>query len=131
MTKEFKPVSEEAIRLYKESEEKIAFFLRQKLETEERLGHSSMPVEMQFFIQGICDLFCKTVTGLYAFGLYDQLEKEYLWFLSVLANRGMPKDCFKGLLKMWDMGVHTFINASAANELANPFVKIKTCSAPF
>ena len=126
MEKEFKPVSGEAVKLYKESEEKILFLLNQKLKTAYRLGHSSLAVETQLFIQMVSELFCKTVVGLYEFDLYEQLEKEYFWFLSLLSNRDMPQKCFEHLVKQWDMGVHTFINTSAANELVAPIVFLQT-----
>lgn len=118
------PVSEQAVRLYREAMDKILFLLKQKQETASRMGHSSLPPEMQLFIQGISDLFCRTIQGIYEFGLYDQLEKEYFRFLSILSNRNMPRKCFDHLIKEWDMGVHTFISGASAKELVNPLARL-------
>jgi len=125
MEKEIHTVSEKAINLYREAEVKILFLLDQKLETADRLGHSSMPPETRLFIQMISQLFCKTIGSIYEFGLYDQLEKEYFWFRSVLKNRKMPQMCFDHLIKEWNMGIYTFINTAEANELMAPLGRLQ------
>lgn len=127
MKEALKPVSQKAVQLYIETEDKILFLLNQKLETSARLGHNSLSVETRLFIQGISALFCKTVAGLYEFSLYEHLKKEYTWFLSVLLNRNMSQKCFEHLLKEWDMGVHTFIRTEEANELVAPFMILQKC----
>lgn len=125
MEKEIRPVSAQAVRLYREEMDKILFLLKQKQETAARMGHSSLLPEIQLFIQGISDLFCRTLQGIYEFGLYDRLETEYFRFLSLLLNRDMPQKCFDHLIKEWDMGVHTFVPGPEANELVRPLAQIQ------
>ena len=115
-----KPVSEEALKLFKESFIKIVEFMNEKLELESKGLVEKSSVEDKFFRKEVLNLFGSMLLGTYEFNLYESLAEEVLWFISVLSNRGYKKEFIHNMIRSWNMGVHSFVRPKEAHELTIP-----------
>jgi len=114
------PVSEKALKLFKENTAKIIELLNEKLITESKFSQTKTLIEPTLFEKEIITLFSEMMLGIYEFNLYACLPEETAWFISVLSNRGYEKEFLIKLLLNWNIALHSHINSTQAHELAQP-----------
>jgi len=70
--------------------------------------------------QGLNANLGRTLLAVYQFHLYEALVDEFLWFASVLRNRGFEDEYIGQVIDIWIMVIHALIPPKAAQELVRP-----------
>ena len=114
------PVSEKALKLFRENYGKIIEMLNEKLLSESRLSQTQALIEPVLFKKEITNIFGEMIRGIYEFDLYACLPEETAWFISVLSSRGYDREFLEKLLLNWNIALHSHLNSTQAHELAQP-----------
>jgi methanogenic corrinoid protein MtbC1 len=114
------PVSEKAMKLFRENYAKIIEMLNEKLLTESKNSQAQTLIEPLLFGKEITNIFGEMMLGIYEFDLYACIPEETAWFISVLSSRGYGREFLEKLLLDWNISLHCHINSTQAHELAQP-----------
>ena len=130
------PMSSSALELLNHSFPKILDLVREKYELEIKYLGQNFPREQQRLAEEVHRQFGDLLRASYEFHLYDQLQEEFCWYISVFCSRGFEIDYLDHLLRSWDMAIHSVIKPPEAHELTRPLQVLhqhltslyKTCS---
>jgi methanogenic corrinoid protein MtbC1 len=114
------PMSPSALELLNHSFPKILDLVREKYELEIKYLGKNFPREQQRLAEEVHRQFGDLLRASYEFHLYDQLQEEFCWYISVFCSRGFEIDYLEHLLKSWDMAIHSVIKPPEAHELTRP-----------
>ena len=64
--------------------------------------------------------FGELLRASYEFNLYDHLQEDFCWYISVFCSRGFAIDYLERLLKAWNMAMHSVIKPPESHELTRP-----------
>jgi len=129
-------MSSSALELLNHSFPKILDLVREKYELEIKYLGQNFPREQQRLAEEVHRQFGDLLRASYEFHLYDQLQEEFCWYISVFCSRGFEIDYLDHLLRSWDMAIHSVIKPPEAHELTRPLQVLhqhltslyKTCS---
>lgn len=114
------PLSASALMLFNHAYPKILDLVREKYELETKYLGQQFPREQQRLAEEIHRQFGDLLRAAYQFQLYDQLQEEFCWYISVFCSRGFAIDYLEHLLRSWDMAIHSVIKPPEAHELTRP-----------
>jgi len=113
-------MSSSALELLNHSFPKILDLVREKYELEIKYLGQNFPREQQRLAEEVHRQFGDLLRAAYEFHLYDQLQEEFCWYISVFCSRGFEIDYLDHLLRSWDMAIHSVIKPPEAHELTRP-----------
>ncbi len=114
------PMSASALALFNHSFTKILELVREKYELEMKYLGQKIPREQQRLAEEVHRQFGDLLRAAYEFHLYDQLQEEFCWYISVFCSRGFEIDYLEHLLRSWDMAIHSVIKPPESHELTRP-----------
>lgn len=114
------PLSESALSLFNRSFAKILDLVREKYELETKYLDQNIPREQKRLAEEIHQQFGELLRACYEFNLYDRLQEEFCWYISVFCSRGFAIDYLERLLKAWNMAIHSVIKPPESHALTRP-----------
>ena len=114
------PMSASALAMLNHSFPKILDLVREKYELEIKYLGQNIPREQQRLAEEVHRQFGALLRASYEFNLYDHLQEEFCWYISVFCSRGFEIDYLEHLLRSWDMAIHSVIKPPEAHELTRP-----------
>jgi len=67
-----------------------------------------------------------TLKAVYSFSLFEYLEKETSWLVSVLESRGLGREWVDGILEAWTIGIQGFVEPRETEELSRPLIRVRS-----
>ena len=114
------PMSASSLALFNHSFPKILELVREKYDLEMKYLGQNIPREQQRLAEEVHRQFGDLLRASYEFNLYDHLQDEFCWYISVFCSRGFVIDYLEHLLRSWDMAIHSVIKPPEAHELTRP-----------
>jgi methanogenic corrinoid protein MtbC1 len=99
---------------------KILELVREKYDLEMKYLGQNIPREQQRLAEEVHRQFGDLLRASYEFSLYDHLQDEFCWYISVFCSRGFVIDYLEHLLRSWDMAIHSVIKPPESHELTRP-----------
>jgi methanogenic corrinoid protein MtbC1 len=114
------PMSPSALARFNHDFPKILELVREKYDLEMKYLGQNIPREQQRLAEEVHRQFGDLLRASYEFNLYDHLQDEFCWYISVFCSRGFVIDYLEHLLRSWDMAIHSVIKPPESHELTRP-----------
>jgi methanogenic corrinoid protein MtbC1 len=75
------------------------------------------------FLKDWGERFGETLKAVYSFGLFEQLNNEAAWLVSVLESRGLGREWAEKILESWTIALQGMVKPPEGDELAGPLVR--------
>jgi methanogenic corrinoid protein MtbC1 len=113
-------VSGEAAAKFTESLPNLLNLVNDKFAVEERLSQEAVTGGRTDLTRDAHAHFGRMLRAILEFGLYEDMEQEFRWYVSTLSARGLAEPYFRRMIEGWIIAIHSAIEPPHSSELTLP-----------
>ena len=122
----FEPLTPQALTAFENLSPRILALVRERLGLE--LGKTALEYgrRQRELLEDCTRRFGDTLQAVYSFGLFEQLENETAWLVSVLESRGLARGWVEKILETWTIAIQGMVKPPEADELSRPLIRARS-----
>ena len=103
------PTNSKALAAFETLYPRLLAVVREKFSLELTKSPPEYDRRQQEIVEDSARRFGETLRAVYSFGLYESLEKETSWLVSVLESRGFGREWVQKILETWTIGIQGLV----------------------
>jgi methanogenic corrinoid protein MtbC1 len=104
---------------------RILAVVREKFSLELSKTHPEYDRRQRDLLEDSASRFGDTLKAVYSLGLFEELEKETAWLVSVIEGRGLSRSWADHILETWANAIQGLVRPPEADELTRPLVRAR------
>jgi methanogenic corrinoid protein MtbC1 len=113
-------VSQEAAAKFAKNLPKLLNLVNEKFAVEERLSERTVTGGRMELTRDAHAHFGRMLNATLEFGLYEDMDEEFGWYVSTLSARGLEERYFMRMIEGWIIAIHSAIEPPHSGELTHP-----------
>lgn len=105
---------------------RILALVEERFELELKRKGDGLDRRQREIIESCAGRLGETLKAVFAFGLFEQLEAEIGWLVSVLESRGLDRGWADLALESWTIGIQGLVRPPLAEELSAPLIRARS-----
>jgi MerR family transcriptional regulator, light-induced transcriptional regulator len=116
------PLAPQALVAFAELHSRLLALVRERLSLELSQRIPEYGRGQRELLEDCTTRFGDTLKAVYSFGLFEQLENETAWLVSVLESRGLDRGWVERILESWTIAIQGMVKPPEADELSRPLI---------
>jgi len=105
---------------------RILALVQERFELELKRRGAGLDHRQKEIIEGCAGWLGEILRAVFSFGLFEQLEAEIGWLVSVLESRGLDRGWADLAFESWTIGIQSLVRPPLAEELADPLIRARS-----
>lgn len=105
---------------------RILALVQERFELELKRRGAGLDRRQREIIEGCAGRFGDTIRALFSLGLFENIEAETGWLVSVLESRGLDRGWADLVLESWTIGIQGLVRPPLAEELSDVLIRARS-----
>jgi methanogenic corrinoid protein MtbC1 len=119
------PLDPKTLAVFETLQPRILAAVREKFSLELTKTPPEYDRRQRELLEDAASRFGETLKAVYSLGLFEELEKETAWLISVIESRGLSRRWADRILETWANAIQGLVRPPEADELTRPLVRAR------